>query len=65
MLDILFECLTTWAAPVLCFTMEEAWLTRHPGDEESVHLHEFPTVPTDWSNPELAAKWDRLRDLRR
>ena len=64
-LDILFECLTTWAAPVLCFTMEEAWLTRHPGDEESVHLHEFPTVPTDWSNPELAAKWDRLRDLRR
>ena len=64
-LDILFECLTTWAAPVLCFTMEEAWLTRHPGDAESVHLHEFPTVPADWLNASLAAKWDRLRDLRR
>ncbi|PWR25954.1 isoleucine--tRNA ligase [Zavarzinia aquatilis] len=63
-LDILFNCLTAWAAPVLCFTMEEAWLTRNPGDEESIHLREFPTVPAEWLDPTLAAKWTRLRDLR-
>ncbi len=37
-LEILFERLTTWLAPVLVFTMEEVWLERHPGDTSSVHL---------------------------
>ena len=64
-LDILFNCLTTWAAPVLCFTMEEAWLTRFPSETDSIHLQEFTAIPGDWLNPDLAAKWDRLRDLRR
>ncbi len=63
-LDVLFNCLTAWAAPVLCFTMEEAWLTRNPGDEDSIHLREFPAVPADWLDPALAAKWERLRALR-
>ncbi|MFA5122743.1 isoleucine--tRNA ligase [Zavarzinia sp.] len=64
-LEILFDCLTAWAAPVLCFTMEEAWLTLHPDAEESVHFREFPAIGEDWLNPGLAAKWERLRDLRR
>ena len=41
-LDELFSCLTAWLAPVICFTAEEAWRTRHPGDNESVHLRTFP-----------------------
>src|SRR5690606_23212269 len=24
----LFDCLTAWLAPILCFTMEEVWQTR-------------------------------------
>ena len=40
-LDTLFDCLTAWFAPFLCFTAEEAWMTRHPGEEESVHLRQF------------------------
>ena len=31
-LDRLFAALTAWLAPMLCFTMEEAWLNRFPGD---------------------------------
>jgi isoleucyl-tRNA synthetase len=31
-LDHIFNCLTAWLAPVLCFTAEEAWLARHPPD---------------------------------
>src|SRR5690606_8540543 len=40
----LFDCLVTWLAPMLPFTMEEAWLDRHP-DRGSVHLEQFPAVP--------------------
>ena len=32
-LDELFNRLTAWLAPVLCFTAEEAWMTRGTGPE--------------------------------
>ncbi len=41
-IDEIFRCLTAWLAPILCFTAEEAWLSRHPSDDGSVHLEEFP-----------------------
>ena len=43
-LDHLHRCLTTWLAPVLCFTAEEAWCARF-GEQDSVHLQLFPTLP--------------------
>jgi len=64
-LDILFSCLTAWLAPILCFTAEEAWLMRFPDAGESVHRRVFPTVPADWRDDALAAKWRRVRRLRR
>ncbi len=63
-LDTLFDCLTAWLAPILCFTAEEAWLCRHP-DGDSVHLRPFPTVPAVWRDDALAAKWERVREVRR
>ena len=59
----LFDCLVTWFAPMLAFTMEEAWLSRNP-DAESVHLEQFPNVPAEWLAPELVAKWEKIRDVR-
>ena len=64
-LDELFSCLTAWLAPVICFTAEEAWLTRNPDDGESVHLRTFPDVPKDWRDDVLAAKWAKIRQVRR
>ena len=64
-LDVLHRCLTAWLAPVLVFTAEEAWLARFPDDEGSVHLTDFPFVPEGWKDAALAAKWERVRDLRR
>jgi isoleucyl-tRNA synthetase len=61
----LFGCLTAWLAPILCFTAEEAWLARHPGEGESVHLRLFPVIPDYWRDDALAAKWRRVRDIRR
>ena len=65
-LDLTFERLVRWLAPILCFTAEEAWLTRH-GDrpEQSVHLELFAATPRQWLDPALAEKWELLRQLRR
>ncbi len=68
-MDAIFSCLTAWLAPALCFTAEEAWLARYGegGLEgaESVHLRLFPDIPESWRDDELAAKWDKVRALRR
>ena len=64
-LDEVFSCLTAWLAPILCFTAEEAWWARGSGKEESVHLRQFPEVPHSWYAPELAARWETLRQVRR
>ncbi len=65
-LDLTFNCLVRWLAPVLCFTAEEAWLSRH-GDtpESSVHLELFAPVPWNWVDSALGERWAVLRDLRR
>ena len=64
-LNELFSCLTAWLAPILCFTAEEAWTCRNPGEEGSVHLRPFPDIPAAWRNDELAAKWGKIRRVRR
>jgi isoleucyl-tRNA synthetase len=63
-LDQLHRCLTTWLAPVLVFTAEEAWQTRF-GTETSVHEQLFPILPAEWRDEALAEKWARVRDIRR
>ncbi len=64
MLDHLHRCLTAWLAPVLVFTAEEAWVSRF-GDATSIHEQQFPAIPESWRNDALAAKWARVRDVRR
>ena len=65
-MDAVFDSLVRWLAPILCFTAEEAWLTRHgdvPG--RSVHLELYPEVPAAWRDEALGARWAQLRDVRR
>ena len=64
-LDVLFNALTAWFAPMLSFTMEEAWLARHPETESSIHLQSFPEIPAEWRDEALAEKWQKVRRLRR
>ena len=56
--------LNTWLAPILVFTMEEIWLVR-TGGEGSVHLEDFPETPAAWKDDALAAKWEKIRQVRR
>ncbi len=78
-LDILFHAMIRWAAPVIVFTAEEIWQSRHP-DADSVHLLEWPTLPLrhaseGWHLPtggdpslrwgdDLVEKWEWIRGVR-
>ena len=65
-LDHIFRRTIGWLAPVLCFTAEETWLARHPSEEGSVHLEDYPQAPSeDWRNDDLAKKWATIRAVRR
>jgi isoleucyl-tRNA synthetase len=62
-IDETFRRIVTWLAPILCFTMEEAWTLRFP--DESVHMQLFSKTPAGWGAPALVEKWNRIRTLRR
>ncbi len=64
-MDQVFEALTAWLAPILCFTAEEAWWTRHGEAAGSVHERLFPAIPAEWRDDTLAAKWETIRRVRR
>ena len=38
---------------------------RFPGETSSVHLRQFPDVPAAWRDDALAAKWAKVREMRR
>ncbi len=62
-IDHIFRAVTLWLAPILVFTAEEAWSARDPATR-SVHLEQFPKIPAEWRDDELAAKWETIRRIR-
>jgi isoleucyl-tRNA synthetase len=63
-MDIIFQRLATWLAPVMCFTMEEVWKTRFPNQETSVHLQLFKKAPKEWFNQDIARDIEIIRTFR-
>jgi len=61
----LFDHLVRWFAPILPFTMEESFQSECGNDEASVHMEQFMDVPGEWRNDDLAAKWKKIRAVRR
>ena len=62
-IEQIFRALTVWLAPVLVFTTEEAWSSRDPA-HRSVHLEQFPEIPSAWRDDALAKTWETIRALR-
>jgi isoleucyl-tRNA synthetase len=69
-IEEVFRATVLWLAPMLCFTAEEAWLSRY-GQEpslkhaDSVHLELFPEIPEAWRDDALAKTWADIRRVRR
>jgi len=61
----IFLRLTTWLAPIMCFTMEEVWQARFPSEDKSVHMELFRKAPSDWLNADAAAKMETVHNFRR
>lgn len=59
----LFDTFVRWIAPLLPFTAEEAWASR--GHERSIHLETFAEVDPSWRDDALAARWEKVRKVRR
>ena len=62
-IEQIFRGVTTWLAPILSFTAEEAWLDRYP-DAVSVHLELLAQPDQAWRNDALATKWADIRRIR-
>ena len=55
-MDEVFLRLTAWLAPLVPFTMEEAWTTRFP-DGGTNCARVLPDTPGEWRNPAEAERW--------
>jgi isoleucyl-tRNA synthetase len=65
-------------APILPFTMEEVYqslmvstgkrdhnpLSDDSPITESIHMQDLPIIPSQWNNPELGKRWERLLETR-
>src|SRR5690606_11166951 len=58
-MDEVFMRLTAWLAPLVPFSMEEAWTTRFP-DGGSNCARVIPDTPSDWRDEAEAARWGRV-----
>lgn len=63
---ILLDSITRLMAPILPFTSEEIWghMPDFKDKAESVHMTERPQPDPQWNDDALAAKWNRILDVR-
>jgi isoleucyl-tRNA synthetase len=61
-MDLAFERLTAWLAPITPFTTEEAWTTRFP-DAGSNCLRVIPQTPAEWQDEAEAVRWARIAEV--
>lgn len=61
-MDLAFERLTIWLAPLMPFTMEEAWTTRFP-ETSSNCLRVIPETPAAWRNEAEAERWAKVAQV--
>jgi isoleucyl-tRNA synthetase len=61
-MDLCFERLTAWLAPLIPFTTEEAWLTRYP-EASSNCGRVIPDTPAAWRNDAEAARWAKIQQV--
>jgi isoleucyl-tRNA synthetase len=63
-IDMTCDAVLKWLAPILCFTADEAWQEYRPDGAGCVHLLSFPEGLAQHRNDALAAKWEKIRDVR-
>ncbi|MDD5154674.1 MAG: isoleucine--tRNA ligase [Desulfovibrionales bacterium] len=62
----ILDTLVRLMAPILSFTAEEIWqyMPETAGREEGIHLAGFASLPPEFKDAALAAKWEKLLAVR-
>ena len=62
----ILDAMVKLMAPILPFTAEEIWkyMPEQEGKAESIHLMQLPELSALPQNAELAAKWEKILDVR-
>lgn len=68
-LEAILDALTTWLAPFIPFTAEEAWQSKGADilshyDVKTVHQKTYPEFPSVWKNLQVESDWETLRTIR-
>ena len=64
LLELILEMLLKLFAPILSFTTEEIFQILNDKKNTSIHLQDFPEIPSKWENEKLFKKWDKLKIIR-
>jgi isoleucyl-tRNA synthetase len=60
-MNILFERITLWLAPILTFTTEEAWTAR--GNDTANLFRTLGEVPAEWHNLAEHDRWQKIEQV--
>ncbi|MBU0987012.1 MAG: isoleucine--tRNA ligase [Proteobacteria bacterium] len=65
-MHMILDAMARIMAPILSFTAEEIWkyMPNHDNIESSVHLASLPVVRAEYKDSDLAAKWNRILQVR-
>ena len=64
LLGLILDLLLKWYAPILSFTTEEIFQILNQKKDTSIHLQDFPDIPSKWENKKLFEKWNELKIIR-
>ena len=64
LLGLVLDVLLKWFAPILSFTTEEIFQIINQNKNSSIHLENFPNIPSKWENKKLFQKWNMLKILK-
>ena len=64
LLGLTLDILLKWFAPILSFTTEEIFQIINVEKNSSIHLENFPKIPSNWENKVLYEKWEKLKIIR-
>jgi isoleucyl-tRNA synthetase len=63
-LNVLTNFLLKWFSPILAFTSEEAYQVIKNKNYKSIHLQDFPIIPSIWNNSEVKNKWIGIKKVK-
>ncbi len=63
-LNVLTNFLLKWFSPILAFTSEEAYQVIQNKNYKSIHLQDFPIIPSTWNNSEVKNKWIGIKKVK-